>query len=60
MKCRRCTDTTYCPCADFFASWRAYHRGEIDHLMTPQQIAQRVAGREERPAQSRGADHAHQ
>jgi hypothetical protein len=45
MKCLRCTDPTYCPCADFFASWTAYHRGELDHWMTDEQVARRLSER---------------
>lgn len=33
MNCGRCDDDGYCACADFFASYRAFHRGEYDHLM---------------------------
>jgi hypothetical protein len=50
VKCGRCTDPTYCACADFFASWRAYWSGAMDDRMTSEQIAERDA---RRPAQPR-------
>lgn len=45
MKCGKCTDPDYCACADFFASWRAYWSGAMDHLMTREQIAHRNSSR---------------
>lgn len=41
MKCRRCTDPDYCACHDFFTSFRAFWRGDYDHLMTPEQVRRR-------------------
>jgi hypothetical protein len=50
MKCGRCNDPAYCPCADFFKSWRAYWAGELDHLMTPEQKKRRDDARPRRAA----------
>lgn len=40
MKCGRC-QPDYCACQDFYDGFRAFHRGEYDHLL-PAGVERRV------------------